>query len=516
MENITIGGALQSAASQWPEAVAVETAERKWTFRQLSEDARRAARAYLARGMRKGDVVGIWAPNCAEWIIAAVGIQLIGGVIVPLNSRFKGTEAAYILNRSRARMLVTVSGFLGTDYPALIGDQDIPTLEETLLLPGFGNDDSAWESFLAAGDSIDEATLDEAISLVSPDDISDILFTSGTTGHPKGVLSAHNSSVRMAWQWARTVGLGEGDRYLVINPFFHSFGYKAGWVACISVGATVLPEAVFDANSILHRIERDKITAIPGPPAIFQSMLTDPDFRKVDLSSLRLSVTGAASVPPVLIERMRNELGFKTVLTAYGLTEAPVVTVSPPNDTAELIATTCGVPIKGVEVKIIDDDGQALPVGEAGEVLIRGFNVMRGYLDDPEATAEAIDADGWLHTGDVGTLDEDGRLRITDRKKEMFITGGFNCYPAEIERLMAANEAIAQVAVIGVPDERMGEVGRAYVIRRPGSEATEEDIISWCRQTMANYKVPRSIRFVDALPMTASGKVQRFQLHELG
>lgn len=515
MDDLTIRGALRAAAAQWPKDRAIEADTGNWSFADLERDAHRAARAYLAKGIVKGDRIAIWAPNSAEWIIAAIGAQLVGAAIVPLNTRFKGSEAGYIINRSGARMLVTVTGFLGADYPALLAGEDLPALERTILLSGGSEGAESWADFLAGGADVEDTTLEAAIAAVGPDDLADILFTSGTTGHPKGVMSAHAPMIQMGRGWARQVGIGNGDRYLIINPFFHSFGYKAGWVACLTVGATMLPVAVFDPGSALRRIEKDRITAIPGPPALFQSMLTDPDLKKFDLSSLRVSVTGAASVPPVLIERMKSELGFKTVLTAYGLTEAPVVTISPPDDTAELIAQTCGVAIEGVELKIVDDAGNSVATGETGEVLIRGFNVMRGYLDDPAATSEAIDSDGWLHTGDVGTLDERGRLRITDRKKELFITGGFNCYPAEIERMMTAHPAIAQVAVIGVPDERMGEVGRAFVIPRPGTHPTEADIIGWCRDNMANYKVPRSVKFVDALPMTASGKVQRFQLAAL-
>ncbi|NML08433.1 FadD3 family acyl-CoA ligase [Sphingomonas sp. G-3-2-10] len=509
LTDLTMRGVVGRMEAAWPGEIAIATPERNWTFGDLARDCRRAARALLAKGIGRGDRIAIWAPNSAEWVIAVVGAQLLGAAVVPLNTRYKGAEAAFILGKSKSRLVFTVSGFLGVDYPGLLTAQDLPHLEAVVRLDGSG-----WTGFLDGGTSVSDQALDAAIAAVTPDDISDILFTSGTTGEPKGVLSRQAPSILLAQRWGEPVSLGTGDRYLVVNPFFHSFGYKAGWLACLVAGARILPMPVFDAGEVLRCIAREKVSVLPGPPALFQSMLVDPALAETDLSSLRASVTGAASVPPSLIRRMKSELCFDMVLTAYGLTEAPVVSMSPPDDTPEIIASTCGVAIAGVEIRIADDDGRSVPEGETGEVLVRGFDVMDGYLDDPAATAEAIDADGWLHTGDIGTL-TDNRLRITDRKKEMYISGGFNCYPAEIERMMAAHPAIAQVAVIGVPDERMGEIGRAFVVARPGAERDAAGLLAWCREEMANYKAPRTIAFVESLPMTASGKVQRHLLRTL-
>ena len=303
------------------------------------------------------------------------------------------------------------------------------------------------------------------------------------------------------------------DRYLIVNPFFHAFGYKSGWLVCLLQGATALPMAVFDAGEVMRRIVADSITVLPGPPTIFQSLLAHPDRAQYHLSSLRVAVTGAASVPPVLSQRMRDELGFSTVLTGYGLTESTgLVSMCRIGDSVERVANTCGVPIPGVEVRLVTAEGSEAAPHAPGELWVRGFNVMLGYLDDPEATAEAIDADGWLHTGDIAVRDEDGDLRITDRMKDMYICGGFNCYPAEIERLMSAHPAVAQVAVLGVADERLGEVGRAVVVLRPGTHCTAPELIAWCRAEMANYKVPREVLFVDSLPVNAAGKVTKFQL----
>ncbi len=328
-------------------------------------------------------------------------------------------------------------------------------------------------------------------------------------------MTTHGQNLRIFRAWADIVDLHEGDRYLIVNPFFHGFGYKAGWLAAIMCGATILPQQTFDVAAVLERIGRDRVTVLPGPPTLYQMILNHPDRGRYDLSSLRLAVTGAAAIPVELIYRMRRELTFKTIITGYGLTESTgVATMCRYDDDPETIATTSGRAIPDVEVRCVDQSGVEVPRGQSGEVVIRGYNVMKGYFDDPAATAEAIDADGWLHTGDVGVMDERGYLRITDRIKDMFITGGFNCYPAEIENIMLTNPAIAQVAVIGVPDERLGEVGMAFVVPASGQRPAPESIIAWCREHMANYKVPRFVGIVDALPMTASGKVTKFVLRE--
>jgi acyl-CoA synthetase (AMP-forming)/AMP-acid ligase II len=301
----------------------------------------------------------------------------------------------------------------------------------------------------------------------------------------------------------------------VIGPFFHTFGYKGGWLACLMRGATILPQMVFDVAEVMQRIQDEKITALPGAPTIYQSILAHPDREKYDLSSLRLAVTGAAAVPVELVHQMNDVLGFETVLTAYGLTECcGVVTCCHEGDPPEVIAGTSGRPVPGVEVRLVDAEGKDVPTGEPGEIWVRGYNVMKGYFDDPEQTAEAIDADGWLHTGDVGVMDADGNLDITDRIKDMFIIGGFNVYPAEVENILYGSGRFQQVAVIGVPDERMGEVGMAFVIPATGETVTPDEVIAWSRENMANYKVPRYVEVVDALPTNATGKVLKYELRE--
>ena len=476
-----------SAADRFGDAEAVVDGPLRLTFVQVVERIRCAAGAFADLGVGEGDRVAIWAPNSAEWIIAAFGLLTAGGVLVPVNTRFKTEEAGDIIVRSGAKAVLVQKGFLGQDYTAPAG---IPVVDLK-------------SDFLSGGSPFQRA--------VSGTDISDIIFTSGTTGRPKGAMMNHQQTLRMYEEWATLADLREGDRYLQINPYFHTFGLKAGLITSFLRGATMLPVAVFDVDTVVDLVAREGITMLPGPPTLYHSLLTVGD--KAKLASLRAGVTGAADIPVELVRRIHEELPFQTLMTGYGLTEAGNVTLSRPGDSFEDVATTAGLPCEGVEVRIAGD----------GEILVRGYGVMQGYLDDPVATAEAIDDEGWLHTGDLGNFTDgsDGggpprsaplgsrsprrRLRIVGRKKDMFIVGGFNAYPAEIEGFLLNHEAVAQAAVIGVPDERLGQVGKAFVVRK--GPVSAEELISWCRDRMAGFKVPRSVQFVDALPLNATGKV---------
>lgn len=502
----TIPHVAEDAARRWGDAPALLENGEEWSFNQLWQRGRQSASAFLTQGIGRGDRVAIWAPNSREWIVIALGILTTGAAVVPLNTRLKGREAGDILRRTKAKLLFTVDDFLDTDYPALIADEDLPELKQTVLI---GSD---LEAFLSGGKGADDPAVDEALADLSPDDISDIMFTSGTTGAPKGVLTTHSRIVPMFRHWVEVMGLEEGERYLIINPFFHSFGFKAGWVAALIAGAVIIPMPSFDIPAVIERIEQDRVNFLPGPPTIYQGLLAAKANRDFDTSSLRGAATGAATVPPELIRRMREELNLTDTVTAYGMTECSTITACRRGDPAELIAISCGKAIPGLEVMIAGEDGQEVPRGETGEIRVRGYATMLGYLDDPEATAEAIDSDGWLHTGDVGTMDENGYVRITDRLKDMYISGGFNCYPAEIEKLLSEHPAVEMVAVIGVADDRLGEVGTAYIVPRPGQRLNEQEIISWARDNMANYKVPRQILFADALPLNASGKILKTEL----
>jgi acyl-CoA synthetase (AMP-forming)/AMP-acid ligase II len=500
----TVPEAARSAAERFGARPAVVDGARTVSFQELWDLIRRAGAAFAAVGLNQGDRVALWAPNRLEWIIACAGAQAAGGVVVPLNTRLKGSEAAFILNRSRARLLVITDPFLGANYRETLANQDLPHLERTLE---FGPD---WEAFISSAQP--SAETDAHMAALSADDASDIMFTSGTTGDPKGVVAGHGQTCRTFQTWVDAVGLTAGDRYLVVNPFFHTFGYKAGWLACLLAGATIYPLATLDVARLIDLVSTHRITVLPGPPAIFQTLLAT-DLKGADLSSIRLSVTGAASIPPALIERMRKDLRIANVLTGYGLTEScGVVSMSRSDDPPEVVARTCGRPIAGVEVRIVSADGGDVQSGDEGEVVVRGFNVMAGYFEDPEATAAAIDKDGWLHTGDVGRFDDDDRLMITDRLKDMYISGGFNCYPAEIEKVLQRHPEVALAAVIGVPDERLGEVGKAFIVPAAGCAPSPDALLAWAREQMANYKAPRFIEVVSALPMNAAGKVRKFEL----
>ncbi len=511
----TIPGLLFEAAERHGTAAAIVDVDAgvTLTFEELRDHALHVAGALVDAGIEPGDRLAIWAPNIWEWVVAGLGIHCAGGVLVPLNTRFKGAEAAHVLRHSRARMLFTVTDFLDTDYVEMLTSvhADLPHLEHIVTIRGEHARAQGYDNFLASART--DAT--GRARAVKPDDLSDMLFTSGTTGAPKGVMTTHAQNLRAFRDWADVVGLRTGDRYLVVNPFFHAFGYKAGWLAALMTGATVLPHLVFDPVQVLERIPRDRISMLPGPPALFQQILARPDLDAYDLSTLRLAVTGAAPTPVSLIEEMRTRLGFESVIRGYGLTEAAgIATMCRHDDDLETIATTDGRAIPGIEVEIVDDDGKEVPRGEPGEVVIRGYNVMLGYFDQADETAETIDTDGWLHTGDVGVMDDRGYIRITDRMKDMYIVGGFNAYPAEIEGLMAAHPQIAQVAIVGLPDDRLGECGWAFVVPRAGETIVPAELIAWCRETMANYKVPRQVVVVDALPMNASNKVLKYELRE--
>ena len=440
----TLPALLRDAGVRFGDHPAYVEGARTVSYAQLH---RLVARTSAAYRIAPGDRVVLWGPNSIDWAVAALAVSYAGGVLVPVNSRYVGAEVADVVTRTRAAVVVVHDGFLGRDQVGELREAGVADRVVTLR-----------DLVSAEGDPADPVD-------VSADDIADILFTSGTTGRSKGAMSSHRQTIGVARAWAELGGVRRDDRYLVLNPFFHSFGYKIGIVVGLLTGATLYPLATFDVEETMRLVETEQITVLPGAPTIFQSLLSAPGRAQRDLSSLRLAVTGAAVVPVVLIERMRapapEGLGIGQVVTAFGMTEAVVVTMCRPADPAETVATTCGRAIPGMEVAIAE---------ESGELLVRGEYVMLGYLDDPAATAAAIDADGWLHTGDVGRLDEQGNLSITDRLKDMYICGGFNVYPAEVEQVLARLDGVADVAVVGVPDERLG----GHVGREPGAGLVAE------------------------------------------
>jgi acyl-CoA synthetase (AMP-forming)/AMP-acid ligase II len=463
-------------------AVVDEGSVRTWgELRQRAVD---VAGALVAGGVAVGDRVAIWAPNGVRWIEAVIGLWQAGAVLVPINTRFKGPEAAELLRRSGATRLVATRTFLDTDYVAMLDGTGValPQLERTIVAEG-----DAWETFVGEATSEGRAEAERRGDALAADDPSDILFTSGTTGAPKGVVMTHRRTLCVASDWVAMTGLTSDDRYLMVNPYFHMFGLKAGILACTVAGATMHPQAVFDVDRVLQRVAEARITVLPGAPTVYQSILDHPDRGRYDLTSLRVAVTGAADIPVRLIERVREELPFSVVVTGYGLSEAGTASATTPDDDPETVATTVGRARPGFELRIVDGD-RDLPAGEAGEVVLRGPSVMAGYLDDR------------------------GNLRIVGRSKDMFIVGGFNAYPAEIENVLLRHPDVQQVAVVGIPDERLGEVGMAFVVTASTDPAVGDGILAWAKDQMANYKVPRAIELVDALPVNATGKVVKDEL----
>ncbi|HEY1972811.1 MAG TPA: FadD3 family acyl-CoA ligase [Pseudonocardia sp.] len=525
----TIPGALARAAARWPDRPALIEGPSRMSWPELAERVAELARFFVAEGVRPGERIAVLAPNTWHWVVAALGVLSAGAALVPVSTRFTATETLDVLHRCRATALVLPREFLGRDRlaelraagldhtavrtvlrtptpttpgesgfsPGRVGDSDTPGGPTTL----------DWADIPARAAHVSPHRAATLAAESHPDQVADILFTSGTTGRSKGACSSHAQALGVASAWAECAELTEADRYLVVNPFFHSFGYKAGILACLLTGATLLPVAVFDAARTLALIERERITVLPGPPTLFRSLLDSPARREYDLSSLRVAVTGAANVPVALVEQMRAELGFEQVLTGYGLTEAVVATMCRPGDDPRTVARSCGRAAAGFEVRIAEPDA-----GGVGEVLLRGPNLMLGYLDDPAATAEAVDPAGWLHTGDIGRLDERGYLSITDRLKDMYICGGFNVYPAEVEQHLARLPGVAESAVVGVPDARLGEVGRAYLVPSPGARLSEERVLAFCRERLAGFKVPRQVVFRAELPRNAGGKVLKTAL----
>ena len=511
----TVPKMVRANAQRFGTRDAVVDGQRHMSFLDVEQEMLRVTRSLIASGVEPGDRVAVWAPNSAAWISAALGTLATRAWLVPINTRLKGDEASYILRKTDARVLFVADGFLGADYTGSLRTvaPDLRALANVVELPLPGEPDRpGWEAFLGRGDEVAAARAEASISAGAPDDISDVIFTSGTTGAPKGVLLRHGASLRGFQVFAEHFGLQEHDRYVIPTPFFHCFGYKAGWMISLMTGAVAFPLSVFDATSVLELIARERITHMPGPPTMFSALLDHPRRQEFDLAALDHAIIGAASIPSLLVRRMRDELEIGWILAAYGLTENhALATLTAPDDPPDVVATTVGRPVAGIELRLADDAGREVPAGNEGEVLLRGPYLFSGYYDDAAATRQTL-VDGWLHTGDVGRLDEDGYVRITDRKKDMFIVGGFNVAPAEVEKSIMAMPGVSQVAVVGLLDDYLGEVGAAFVIPREGVHVTPDEVMAYARAHLANYKVPRRVEIVDTLPMNATGKVLKTEL----
>jgi len=512
----TIGAALRRTADRFPdsEALVVPHQGYRATYGELWRQVDRAARAFMARGVEPGDRVGIWAPNRHEWVITPLATARIGAILVTINPAYTREELRYALRKAGVSVLVMARGFRGTDYAASVDAVrgDCPALRETIVL------DEDWEAFLAGGTRVGDAEVAARDAGLRPRDAINIQFTSGTTGAPKGATLSHRTIVNNAHFTARTMRYGERDRICVPVPFYHCFGMVLGVVAAVTHGAcVVVPSEAFDARAVLHAVEAERCTALYGVPTMFIAMLEQPGLDRLDLSSLRTGIMAGAPCPESLMTAVRARLGMGEVTIACGMTETgPLSTQTAVDDPPEKRVATVGRAHPHVEVKVVDPaTGATVPRGTPGEQCTRGYGVMLGYWDDPEATAAAIDGDGWMHTGDRAVMDGEGYVSIVGRIKDTIIRGGENISPREIEEVLHALPAVSAAEVIGVPSARYGEEVMAWVTLREGASIDADDLAAACRDRLAYYKVPRYWRFVDAFPMTVSGKVQKFRMREI-
>ena len=507
----TIPATMRATAARHPDRDALVDAEVRLTYRELDAAVIEAARGLLAMGVRPGDCISVWAQNCWQWCVACLGIAAAGGVLVPINTRFRGKEAAYLVEDSESVALFTTSGFLDANYPEILraaGPQfrDLPVV----VMDGEASGkDLSWQGFIDRGAAISESDAIARLEAVQPDDLADIMYTSGTTGFPKGVMQTHGKNIIAMRSLAKAFDLTSSDRNLVLAPLFAQFGLRCGLYIDIIEGAASVLDSVFDGQRIIDLVEREKITTLPGLPTILAALLS-PLAKGRDLSSLRVTITGSTVIPEELVINLLENKVFDHVLTAYGLTEAcGPVAVSSLTDTPAQVSTYAGRVLNHLELKVVDAEGVTLAPNERGELLVRASTVMNGYLNDPQQTAEAIDPDGWLRTGDIGLVNEHGYVQITGRLKDMVIVGGLNVYPAEVEATIREHVAVHDVALIGIPDERLGEVGMAFIVPEPGTTFDANALRSWCREMLANYKVPRVFAEIDALPLNSSLKVDK-------
>jgi acyl-CoA synthetase (AMP-forming)/AMP-acid ligase II len=508
----TIPALLRETASRFADKAALIPANAtSMSFAELDALTDRFAKALIRDGMAAVERVAIWAPNMCEWVAAAIGIQRAGGVMIPLYFRYRSAEVAEILDRAGAGRLIC-----SADLADQLRAHDCRSVRRIIVLPGDGADlrgrEIGWDDFLAQGNGATDESLQERESGVTGDSISDIMFTSGTTGRPKGAVFTHRSSVAAGRIMQEYNGATEADCFCPMGTFAHIGGYKQGWVTGLTSGASVAWGDAFDPASILELVSRLGITIMPAPPITWQGLLDYPARGDWDISSLRFAATGGTMIPPELVRWLISETDIAQVGTGYGMTETcGMDAYTRSGDPVEKITTTVGQPASDTEIRIVDAQDRDAGTGETGEILIRNPRLLVEYLDDPAATQAAI-LDGWFRSGDIGSLDDDGYLRITDRLKDMYIINGLNVYPAEVERLLETLDGVAQCAVIGVPEPVKGEVGAAFIVRSPEAQLSDDMVIDCCRQNLAGYKVPKYVTFVDQLPRNVMGKVLKNEL----
>jgi fatty-acyl-CoA synthase len=513
----TIGENLARTVARYPdeEALVVPYQEVRLTYRAFSTEVDRVARGLLAMGLTKGDRIGIWSPNNAEWVLVQYATARIGAILVNINPAYRTSELEYALRQSGCRFLVSASSFLTSDYRKMVAEvaPKLETLERTLFL---GSED--WDELIAGATGITEGDLEASSAMLAPDDPINIQYTSGTTGFPKGATLSHVNILNNGFFTGEMCRYTAADRACIPVPFYHCFGMVLGNLACTSHGAAiVVPGPRFEPEAVLRTISDEQCTSLYGVPTMFIAALEHPSADRLDLSSLRTGIMAGSPCPVEVMKRVITDFNMTEVTIAYGMTEtSPVSTQTAPDDDIERRVSTVGRIHPHVEVKIIDPDtGETVDRGSSGELCTKGYSVMLGYWNDPERTAEAIDPDGWMHTGDLATMDADGYINIVGRIKDMIIRGGENVYPREIEEFLFTHPDVVDAQVIGVPDVKYGEEIMAWVKRREGSTLTADGLTEFCRGKIAHFKVPRYIRFVNEFPMTVTGKVQKFRMREV-
>jgi fatty-acyl-CoA synthase len=512
----TVGANLRKTVERFGEreALVVRHQDVRFTYNELWDQTTRCARGLIARGVRKGDRVGIWSPNRYEWVVLQFAAARVGAILVNVNPAYKTAELEYALRQSGVSLLLLARGFRQTDYVAMLAEvrDRCPELREALVF----EDD--WAALMAAADGVPEEDLAAREATLEFDDPVNIQYTSGTTGAPKGATLSHHNVVNNAFFGTEQLRLTEQDRLCAPVPLYHCFGCVLATLGCSTHGAClVLPSETFEPLAVLEAIQAERCTALYGVPTMFTLALEHPRFGDFDLSSLRTGTMGGAPCPLELMKRVQQRMHMREVTIACGMTEtAPLSTQTSTTDPLDKQVSSVGRAHPHVEIKIVDPDtGRTLPRGMPGEQCTRGYNVMLGYWNNPEATRSAIDSAGWMHTGDLATMDEGGYIKIVGRIKDMIIRGGENIYPREIEEFLYTHPVITEVQIIGVPSERYGEEVMAWVKLREGSQLTEEDLAAYCRGKIATYKIPRYWKFVEDFPMTVTGKIQKFRMREI-
>jgi fatty-acyl-CoA synthase len=512
----TIGASLERTASEHPdrEALVVRHQGTRLTYSELNDQVDRLARALLAAGIEKGDRLGIWAPNCAEWVLVQFASAKAGAILVNVNPAYRTSELEYALDQSGCRMLVAAREFKGSDYVAMV-EEVRPGLEQLERVVHL--ETPAWDELLAQAEHATSEDLERRQRELDFDDPINIQYTSGTTGFPKGATLSHHNILNNGFFVAELCRYTEEDRVCIPVPFYHCFGMVMGNLGCVTHGATmVVPAPAFEPQAVLETVQEERCTSLYGVPTMFIAELAHPQFADYDLTSLRTGIMAGSPCPVETMKRVVSEMHMEDVTICYGMTEtSPVSTQTGADDSLEKRVGTTGRVHPHVEVKIVDPaTGLTVERGEPGELLTRGYSVMRGYWQEPERTAEAIDAARWMHTGDLATMDEDGYVNIVGRSKEMVIRGGENIYPREVEEFLMGHPDVEEVAVFGVPDERYGEALMACVRLRADASPDEDTLREFCRGRIAHFKVPRYVRFVDEFPMTVTGKVQKFKMRD--